>query len=60
MNQDEEGGIAGGSADSIEYYYEKITKEMDNVIDGLNKLLKNHSKNALYKAEKEQKNDRFQ
>lgn len=44
LNHDEDGGIADGLSDDIEYYYEKIINEMDDVIDGLNKLLEKHNK----------------
>lgn len=44
LNYDEDGGIANGLSDDVEYYYEKITKELDDVIAGLNRLLEKHNK----------------
>ena len=32
INYDEDGGVADGIDDSIEYYYDKIIEEMDNFI----------------------------
>jgi hypothetical protein len=42
INYDEDGGVADGLEDDVEYYYEEIIKEIDNVINSLRELLDNH------------------
>lgn len=42
INFDEDGGVADGLEDDVEYYYEEIIKEIDNVINSLRELLDSH------------------
>lgn len=42
MNYDEDGGIADGLSDDVDYYYDEIIKEMDFVIEGLRKRFNEH------------------
>lgn len=44
INFDEDGGVADGLEDDVDYYYEEIIKEIDNVISGLRELLDSHIK----------------
>lgn len=44
MDFDEDGGVANGLEDDVEYYYNEIIKEIDNVIESLKELLDNHNK----------------
>lgn len=43
MNYDEDGGVADGLSDDVDYYYEEIVKEMDYVIEGLKELFDKHN-----------------
>ena len=42
INYDEDGGVADGLEDDVEYYYEEIIKEIDKVINSLRELIDNH------------------
>lgn len=42
LNCDEDGGIADGTLDHVEYYYERIINEVDIVIDNLRVLFEKH------------------
>lgn len=43
MNYDEDGGVADGLSDDVDYYYEEIIEEIDYVIEGLKELLDKHN-----------------
>lgn len=43
MDYDEDGGVANGLSDDVEYYYEEIVDEMDYVIEGLKELFDKHN-----------------
>jgi len=42
ISYDEDGGIADGLADEVDYYYEEIIQEMDCVIEELKELFEKH------------------
>lgn len=44
MNLDEDGGVADGLEDDVEFYYDEIIKVIDGVIDSLRELLDNYNK----------------
>lgn len=44
LNYDDDGGIADGLDDDVDYYYEDILKEISHVIEGLNELYNKHDK----------------
>ena len=51
MNYDDDGGVADGLSDDVDYYYEEIIKEIDCVIEGLKELFDKHDMiNQLLKS----------